>query len=151
MRRRTVAVAGGWLVAAVAATALGVAGIDSLGAGLLGGGGAAGERPLTSAEVDRLLAAETAAPSVSPSAAPSPPSGAAVRSLSTGGGVVHASCAGGLVSLTSWSPAQGYRVDDAERGPAAEVRVKFKRGKDELRVFVTCVGGVPTARSVAHG
>ena len=71
-----------------------------------------------------------------------------IRALSTPGGIVHATCGGGLAALTSWSPAQGYRADDPERGPAAEARITFKRDRDELRVVVTCVDGQPTARVI---
>ncbi|MEU8076346.1 hypothetical protein AB0B31_12955 [Catellatospora citrea] len=144
MRRGTVVMAAGWLVAAAVTAAVAVAGVDTIGAGLLGG---SGQHPvLSSDDVDRLLADEL---SLSPSAQPSPgaatpaptgqPSaGAAIRSLSTPGGVVHASCAGGAVTLASWSPAQGYRADDPEPGPAREARIKFKKDKNEMRVVVTC-------------
>ncbi|RKE02653.1 hypothetical protein C8E86_7961 [Catellatospora citrea] len=146
--------AAGWLVAAVVTAAVAVAGVDTIGAGLLGG---SGQHPvLSSDDVDRLLADELGR---SPSAQPSPgvatpaPTGqpsasAAIRSLSTAGGVVHASCAGGAVTLASWSPAQGYRADDPEPGPAKEARIKFKRDKNEMRVVVTCQGAEPVARVI---
>ncbi|GAB4058278.1 hypothetical protein GCM10028775_64970 [Catellatospora paridis] len=92
-------------------------------------------------------------PQPSPGAATPAPTGqpsasAAIRSLSTPGGVVHASCAGGAVTLTSWSPAQGFRADDPEPGPAKEARIRFKKDKNEMRVVVTCTGAEPVARVI---
>ncbi|GAA1413143.1 hypothetical protein GCM10009662_56790 [Catellatospora coxensis] len=143
--------AAGWLVAAVATAAVAVAGVDAIGAGLLGG---SGHNPvLSSADVDRLLAEEpagrpdaTPAPAVSAGSPTARPAG--IRSLTTPGGVVHASCAGGAVTLASWSPAPGYRADDPEPGPADRARIKFKKGKTELRVVVTCTGDEPVAEVI---
>jgi hypothetical protein len=78
------------------------------------------------------------------SAAASAPDGG-TRLLSTTGGTILARCSGGQVTLVSWSPAQGYRADDVAPGPAASARVKFKAGRDELRVTVTCAGDQPSA------
>ncbi|MFC7245565.1 hypothetical protein ACFQO7_24090 [Catellatospora aurea] len=151
MRRSTLVMAAGWLVAAAVTAAVAVAGVDAIGAGLLGG---SGQHPvLSSADVDRLLAEE---PSGSPQASPAPAVSAVapttppstIRSLTTPGGVVHASCAGGTVTLASWSPAPGYRADDPEPGPADRARIKFKKGKTEMRVVVTCAGDEPTAEVI---
>ncbi len=146
--------AAGWLVAAVVTAAVAVAGVDTIGAGLLGG--SAQNPVLSSDDVDRLLADEQGpSPSTQPDPAVSvsaptgqPSASAAIRALTTPGGVVHASCADGAVTLTSWSPAQGFRADDPEPGPAAEARIKFKKDKNEMRVVVTCAGGRPTARVI---
>jgi hypothetical protein len=50
--------------------------------------------------------------------------------------------------LTAWSPAQGFRADDPERGPAASVSIKFKRDRNEMTIIVRCVNGEPTAEVV---
>jgi hypothetical protein len=65
--------------------------------------------------------------------------------LATAGGTIVASCAAGQVTMLSWSPAQGYRTDDVNRGPAGSASVKFKAGRTELTVTVTCVGDQPEA------
>jgi len=157
--------AAGWLAAAVATTAVGVAAIDTLGAGLLSGPSA--DAPLSEADVQRRLASESpgtaAASSTTPSqtvpsqtvpsqtvpsqtaTTTSPP---AVRGLPTPGGIVHASCDGGLARLSSWSPAQGYRADDPVRGPASSVSIKFKRDREEMTIIVTCRAGEPIAQVI---
>jgi hypothetical protein len=64
--------------------------------------------------------------------------------ITSAGGTVVARCtADGLVELLSWSPAQGFRVDNAERGPAREVKVEFESGDDDIEVKIRCVDGVP--------
>jgi hypothetical protein len=70
--------------------------------------------------------------------------------LATAGGTIVAECAGDRVTLRSWSPAQGYEVDDVDRGPAARARVKFKGDRGEVRVEVKCVGGAPKAATRVH-
>jgi hypothetical protein len=52
-----------------------------------------------------------------------------------------------LVTLRSWSPAVGYRVEVENRGPAAEVEVKFVSSSAEVQLKVRCVSGVPTGTS----
>jgi hypothetical protein len=91
----------------------------------------------------------TAAPPPPPVQVPQPQPRTEV--LATAGGTVVAECVGDQVTLRSWSPAQGYRVDDVDRGPATRARVKFKAGKgNEVRTDITCVGGVPTAATRDH-
>jgi hypothetical protein len=69
-----------------------------------------------------------------------------VTTATTGGSIV-ARCSAGDVTLLSWSPAQGYRTDDVEPGPATAATVKFKADRTEVWVTVTCVAGEPTAAS----
>jgi hypothetical protein len=157
-RRWSLAVAA-WLAAAVLTTVAGIAAISSLGAGLLGGA----DRPLSPVQVASQLAAEPAAsavPSKPPSSAASsvaatPPPGSADSSatttppatrtkvLVTTGGSIVTSCTGGLARLHSWSPAQGYRADHAEPGPAAEASIRFEGDRDEVRATVTCADDQP--------
>jgi hypothetical protein len=47
--------------------------------------------------------------------------------------------------LISWSPQQGYEVDDVVRGPAATARVVFVTGQHGVSMTVSCAGPVPSA------
>jgi hypothetical protein len=138
----------GWAVAAVVTAAVGTAALDIVGAGILG----PANRPLSQAEVARDLAGASARPSP-PSASSTPPSssqsGPAPRGLSTTGGSLVAICDGDVVTLQSWSPAQGFRTDDdIERGPGPAASLKFKRDHEEYAVTVTCRAGEPNVVSV---
>ncbi|MEV7965133.1 hypothetical protein AB0O34_04030 [Sphaerisporangium sp. NPDC088356] len=90
-----------------------------------------------------------ASPSASPSAPPvaTPPASAAgqTRVFSARGGAVVARCAGGLVTLRSWTPAQGYEVKDAERGPRDKVRVRFENGDARTEIEIHCSADHPAA------
>lgn len=83
-------------------------------------------------------AASAGPPVVSPT--PGPP-----RQFTTSAGTVTAQCTGELAYLVSWSPAQGYRVDDVRRGPALEAQVTFEMfsTRQEAAILVRCVAGVP--------
>ncbi|MER7505346.1 hypothetical protein AB0L05_17850 [Nonomuraea pusilla] len=167
MRRLVLA----WAATAVAATAAAVAVLGPIGTGVTGGSG----RVLEPAEVRAALATArsaavgdqasplpTAPPATAsedardrPDASPEPPDAAvstargeddSVALVRSPGGTVVASCEGDLVTLRSWSPAQGYSVDGVEPGPARQARVEFEpdEGHDvELRI--TCVAGRPLA------
>jgi hypothetical protein len=64
--------------------------------------------------------------------------------ITSAGGTVVARCAADdLVELLSWSPAQGFSVDNAEHGPAREVEVEFESEDDDVEVKIRCVDGVP--------
>lgn len=156
-----------WLSAAVATTVVGVAAINSLSAGLLG----ADQQPLTSEDLQRQLSAtpspqpaadESADPgglspapttrSVRPPATSpaSPAPQPTARVLTSRGGTVLASCTGDVVTLRSWSPAQGFRVDDVHRGPGPVASIEFVRyadhRRDEVHVTVVCTDGHPDGR-----
>ncbi|MBB4916482.1 hypothetical protein [Streptosporangium saharense] len=136
MRRRLLLALTGWLATAAAATVAGVAVLNVLGAPLSGAAGHA----LTPKEVRAELAAASARPPL-PSPASSPGASARTKVISTPGGSVVAACQDGLVRLRSWSPAQGYSVDDAEPGPASKATVEFESGDTELKVEVRCAPG----------
>nr|WP_152992393.1 hypothetical protein [Nonomuraea pusilla] len=166
MRRLVLA----WAATAVAATAAAVAVLGPIGTGVTGGPG----RVLEPAEVRAALATARSAavggqasplPTAPPATASedaqarpatSPEPDAAVSTapgeddsvalVRSPGGTVVASCEGDLVTLRSWSPAQGYSVDGVEPGPTRQARVEFEpdEGHDvELRI--TCVAGRPLA------
>jgi hypothetical protein len=154
MRQRVLLIGVGWLLAAGATAAVGTVALDVVGAGILG----PQNQPLSQDDVARALAAapattpDSSAPSVATTTASS--SAPAPRGLTAPGGTIVAQCAGGLVTLVSWSPDPGYRTDDVSRGPAATASVKFKNGGTENVVVVTCHDGEPRADTVAddhHG
>ncbi|WP_328617365.1 hypothetical protein OHS18_14240 [Amycolatopsis sp. NBC_00355] len=160
MRRRVLLIVVGWLVAAGATAAVATFALDVVGAGILG----PQNQPLSQDDVTRALAAApapvttsapaAAASSSTTSSSAASPSTPAPRGLTVPGGSIVAECAGGQVTLRSWSPDPGYRTDDVSRGPAASASIKFKNGGTENVVVVTCTGDEPHAETVAddhHG
>ena len=156
---------GGWLLATAAATAIGILAVTAIGSGIAG----TGTQPLSAEQVERQLSAgpespdvaptspTTAAPTRTPSTAtastgsPSPgrspsvgPSIGAEKVIGSVGGSVVARCVDDRAELLSWSPAQGYQVDDLHRGPATTAGIQFESDDLEVNVLVTCAGGVPT-------
>jgi hypothetical protein len=58
-------------------------------------------------------------------------------------GSVVVRCADSVATLLSWSPSPGYRADDAVRGPAATVSVRFESDiAEDLLVTAACAGTV---------
>ncbi|MGW7071931.1 hypothetical protein ACWGII_11700 [Streptomyces sp. NPDC054855] len=128
------------------------------------GGGAAHSRPLDEGAVERALAATSASPpasssrpaSPSPSATPSktPPDRSTLRFT---GGTATVECRDdGTVYLVSWSPADGFHIDDdVERGPGVVARLEAEPSddddeRDDLPYEIRCgEGGEPRARVVA--
>jgi hypothetical protein len=78
--------------------------------------------------------------------APSRAANSVERPLSTSGGTVVARCSGDTAYLVSWSPAQGFRMVDANRGPGRTVEVTFRSATQQFEVEVHCVGGAPALR-----
>ncbi|EPH46333.1 hypothetical protein STRAU_0583 [Streptomyces aurantiacus JA 4570] len=159
-----------WVAAGTAAGALGawqLASADS--------GGAAHSRPLDEGAVRRALAdtpnapsaspspTRTPAPSASASASPSPsrsgpaePTRRAVErsTVRFTGGTATVECrSDGTVRLISWSPADGYHIDDdVTRGPAATARLEAEANdddeRDDLTYEIRCTSSGPHARAV---
>jgi hypothetical protein len=136
-----------WVAAALAATGAAVAALGLVSGALTGTSGPV----LTQDEARAALAtlprptSASAAPATTPppTATPKPgtPEGEFVR---TPGGTVIASCAGGLVTLRSWSPAQGYSVDGVEPGPGREAEVEFEADEGEdVELKLGCSGDRP--------
>lgn len=90
---------------------------------------------------------QTPTTSSSPRPSSSPAATAAVRTLASRGGSVVAACRSGQVTLRSWSPAVGYRVDEVDAGPDSEAEVRFVNNSAEVKMQVRCVSGVPAART----
>jgi hypothetical protein len=164
MNRRPLLVVTGWLVVGLVATGAGVVVTTFLGDSITG----SATRALSPAEVRHDLDASpsptrskdgagnaSGAPSAqaspsatgsrsSPSAPPVPSAGSGQsRAIAARGGIVVARCAGGLVTLRSWTPSQGYEVKDAERGPRDKVRVRFEDGEARSEIEIRCSGDRP--------
>jgi hypothetical protein len=155
MNRRLLLVVTGWLTVGLIATGAGV----TMTAFLRDATTGSGSRALSSDEVRRDLDSlpsnpSAASPSPSPSASRSSssplesPSPGTAHVVSVPGGIVVARCAGGLVTLESWTTAQGYTSDDVEQGPRDVVRVKFESEEGhgaKAESEVRCSGDRPVA------
>lgn len=139
----------GWLCATLIATAVGIGAVSLLSEGLTSDS----MTPLSGDAVTKALA--TAAPAAPPpTSTPSPdtstvPTGPS-QSLSSPGGTVIARCEGDLAYLVSWSPAQGWSVDEHQRGPATSTMIQFEGDTDsnddlEVTLTVTCRSGSPVS------
>lgn len=147
--RRIVASVLAWVVGAIAAVGVGILALSLLSDGLTG----RAVQPIGA----NPAAQDSGAAAVQPSDQPSSPdpasspapmrSGLAAagpdRTLTSPGGLAVARCVDGQAFLVSWSPAQGYRVEEVARGPDSEAKVVFRAGTDEVHLSVRCVGGVP--------
>lgn len=131
-----------WAGAAVAAVAIASAAI--------GAAVGAGPAALSEQEIADRLAATGSTPTSttgpSSSGTMSPSAAGPHEILRTIPGTIVATCTGATVTLRSWSPNPGYRVDEVHRGPAATTSVWFESDvADDVLVEVECVGGEPTA------
>lgn len=141
-RGRSWLAVGGWLLAAAAATTIGVVAVGAVGTSVVG----TTTSPISDQQVNRALARST--PSTSqPTAAPGTTKGGAARALTTPGGTIVARCTAGQATLLAWSPAQGYDAEDVRAGPAPAAILTFETADTEIRVRVACHGGLPTAHT----
>jgi pyruvate/2-oxoglutarate dehydrogenase complex dihydrolipoamide acyltransferase (E2) component len=167
VNRRLLLVVAGWVLTALVATGAGIAVIGLVGRTFAGGPG-----DVLSAEEarDALARAEAsprptrpspgpssspavpeptptasaeASPRPTPEATPAPTPTAVSRVITTRGGSVVARCQGGLVTLRSWSPAQGYEVDDVDPGPDESAKVTFESDRGEVEIEVRCSASGP--------
>ncbi|WP_440070142.1 hypothetical protein [Streptosporangium sp. OZ121] len=175
MRKRLSLVVAGWLITGLLAIGVGVAVIDRLSEPLTDTGlrplsAAEVDEALALASSLPNALPPSVPPSVPPSAPPAEgtpdPAGPTPaptvtvtttatpaaepgksRLITTVGGKVIARCENGLVTLRSWSPAQGFQADDVERGPAGRARVEFESEEDEVKVELHCAAdGSPVHR-----
>ncbi|MFI7674738.1 hypothetical protein [Actinophytocola sp. NPDC049390] len=128
-----------WLVAAAAATAVGLAAVAAIGTDIFG----AGQDPLSQSEVDELLTSGPTSPPPTTSSTTRPPP--EEKTTVTEGGTVIARCDGALVRVVSASPAQGYQVDPDDDEADDHPSVTFQSGEREIEVRLRCVNGVPNA------
>lgn len=153
-------VALGWLLSVAVATMIGLAAVSLLSEGLIH----SSMTPLRREAIAKALASATPSDtsthnsSNTPSTAPTPaltnsqPTNSATitRSLASPGGTVIARCEGKSSYLLSWIPAQGWSVEEHQRGPAESTFVKFEGDTDALDdqdviITVTCPAGEPIA------
>ena len=133
-----------WLVAAAAATAVGMTAVSAIGTDIFG----SGPTPLSQSEVDSELSTAPSPTSQPPSSTTSPPSsppGGVSRETTTAGGTVISRCEGALVRLLQTVPAQGFQVDADDDDLDDHPSVKFQSGDREIEVRLRCVDGVPHA------
>jgi hypothetical protein len=142
-----------WVVAAAAATAVGLAAVAAIGTDIFG----AGQDPLSQSEVDELLASRTRPPATTstttpstsspatptPSSTTTPPPPAERPTVTTGGTVISRCTTTGLVEVLSASPAQGYQVEQEDHELDDHPSVKFTSGRQKVEVRLRCVNGVP--------
>lgn len=143
----------GWIIAASVATTVGLLAVGAVGASVIGTQPSA----LSQEQVERALTRGSQSTSPQPEAtapqpkatAPTTPEGVS-RVLATPGGTIIARCHNGDATLLSWSPAQGFNVEEIHAGPARTATLFFDTGRTQLQVRVTCDTGVPTSRTTAH-
>lgn len=111
---------------------------------------------LTQEEVSRQLAqARTGTPTptvtATPGASPAGQPPEDTITISTGAGVIQATCDGSLVYLNSWSPKEGYRVDDVMRGLSEVASLWLESDRfDDVEIVVRCEDGTPVAESLVE-
>lgn len=135
----------GWLLAAAAATATGVAAVHVIGESLAGPTG----EVLSAGDIERRLAEAgtpsppaTTSPATATAAPTTNPAGRDVIKRTTAG-QVFARCEDSTAVLGTAVPANGYQVREVDRARGAEAEVTFERGGQRVKVKVTCPGGVP--------
>ncbi|MFK4065212.1 hypothetical protein [Streptomyces sp. NPDC029674] len=162
---RNAVVTAAWVAVGTAAGALGAWQLASAD----GGGGAAHSRPLDESAVRRALAEAADSPPVRPetpspspsssrssSSSPSPsasPSAERSTVRFTGGSATVECRPDGTVRLISWSPADGFHIDDdVERGPAPAVHLEAEPADDDeqedLPYELRCTESGPRAEVV---
>lgn len=135
-----------WLVAAAAATAVGLFAVGAIGTDIFGA--SAGD-PLSQSEVDAQLAETTPPATTTPPSSSTPPAStttpapppAKTTFVHSPGGTVWARCAPGGVQVLGYTPAQGYQVDSENEGIDDHPHVRFRSGEAEVEVRLRCVGG----------
>lgn len=132
-----------WLVAAAAATAVGMTAVAAIGTDIFGGG----SDPLSEAEVEAMLATQTQTQPPTTSATTPPPTSEAPQptEIPSAGGTVLARCAAGGVEIVSTIPAQGYQADTEDDDEIDDhPSVKFSSGDVEIEVRLRCVNNLVT-------
>jgi hypothetical protein len=136
MNRSTLRI-GAIVAAAVAITAIATAAVTAAVTG--------DAATLSPDDVNQLLAEDTTAPGPTATGTTQPEpttrTGADGTVSSLAPGTVTVRCADNLATLVSWSPNPGYRADDAVRGPAHEVSIRFENDASDADYKVTAVCG----------
>jgi hypothetical protein len=152
-----------WLIAAAAATLVGMFAVGAIGADIFGPDQ---QEPLSQSEVDRQLAESstgptsptttdppsstttTTTPPATSKPAPPPatskprPPAAQPTVIPSAGGTVFARCAqGGLVEVIQSVPAQGFQIHSSDDGLDDHPSIKFRSGDREVEIRLRCRGG----------
>lgn len=158
---RGVAAIIGWIVLAVSVATVSTLAVNALGADLAGSNRS---EPLSDAEVNARLAAgganvvpqpiathngnSSTVPSGTASPGTGPPlavGGKDVRVAQSVGGTVLFRCTDSALTVASWTPAQGYSVNEPPAsGPTDRARVRFESSTKRVDVDIRCVGDVPS-------
>jgi hypothetical protein len=134
-RSSLIITAAAFAVGAIAATAVSLFALSSIGTGL-GQTQTLGGAPVPTASAS--------APSVPASESTAVPTGTgSTASADAAGGLVAATCRNGGAYLVSWSPKPGFRVEHLVRGPAPTASIKFEGLAGESSVTVRCANDVP--------
>jgi len=136
-----------WLVAAAAATAVGLFAVGAIGTDIFGG---STQQPLSQSEVDRRLA-ETTPPAATTTSSPSPttttssiPAAGRTYSIHSAGGTVWARCAPGGVEVVGTTPAQGFQTEPDDDGIDDHPKITFVAGEREIEIRLRCASGTVT-------
>lgn len=152
-----------WTIGATVATTLSLLAISALGDGIYAGHHV---RTWSGEDVARALAAVSSAPAAAPSGSPHAGSRASAEpgpahsapamsapqttghtdTVVSSAGTAVAACGASGAYLTSWSPAQGYRVRSVSRGPSRVASVTFASSRALVVLRVGCSSGVPTVQ-----
>jgi hypothetical protein len=127
-----------WLVAAAAATTVGLFAVGAIGTDIFGAN--AGE-PLSQSEVDSRLSDSPTTTTTTPPTTSTPPVKAKTTTVHSTGGTVWARCVPGGVQVVGYTPAQGYQTDSENEGIDDHPHVRFRSGEAEVEVRLRCVGG----------
>jgi len=125
-------------------------GLTNIGSDLSPAASPAGQAGQAATTTSGAPGAAATPPTSAQSSGPPRPPGATTSSvqrlLSSPGGTVTARCTGTSAYLVSWSPAQGYRVNHVQRGPATVVSVTFRSTTTRTgnEIEIRCVAGTPT-------
>jgi hypothetical protein len=138
-----------WLVAAAAATAVGLFAVGAIGTDIFGPGTG---QPLSQSEVDQQVAetpATTTTTSPSPATSPSStssssPAAGRTHSVRSAGGTVWARCVPGGVEVVGATPAQGFQTEPDDDGIDDHPKVTFVAGEREIEIRLRCAGGTIT-------
>jgi hypothetical protein len=140
-----------WLVAAAAATTVGLVAVSAIGTDIFGAGA---QRPLTQSEVDEQLSRTTTPTPPPSSTAPTTTTTSTTTSVTTSvtpppgrttlvrsdGGTVLARCVAGGVEVVSYTPAQGFQAEPDDDDVDDHPKVTFVSGEREIEVRLRCAG-----------
>ena len=152
--RRILALVAAWVVATALAVATGLLAVTRVGDALTG----EQTRPMSPPAVERALDAEAdEPPEGTPSTTRTPGSsrtsagGVATRTIATPGGTVVARCHDARVRVVSWTPDQGFEVeDDVVTGPRRTAYLRFESEELDVDVTIDCRDGVPVEHTVTR-